>query len=139
MHKDNSVNKNVSTSETLNKPKKKRGRPQKKKINSETLSKKRIPTSENSRKVANQRKAIDVNLENNTDNNGVDKLQIHGQSFHLFGDCSGDDLGDLVEVVMTNDDVASICLNKSKFKKYMASTKAQKGQVNYENLKKNTN
>ena len=114
-----------SALETLNKPKKKRGRPQ-------TLNKKRISVSENSRSVAKKRKAIDLKLENNTDNNRVDKLQFHGQTFHLFGDCSDDDLGDLVEVVMTNDDVAIIVLNECNFKKYVARTKAQKGQVNYD-------
>ena len=114
-----------SASETLNKPKKKRGRPQ-------TLNKKKNSLSENCRSLAKKRKTMDVKLENNTDNNRVDKLQLHGQSFDLFGDCSDDDLGDLVEVVMTNDDVAAIVLNKCNLKKYVARTKAQKGQVNYD-------
>ena len=108
-----------SASETLNKPKKKRGIGQKRKNNLETLNKKIISASENSRKVVVQQK-------DNPDNDGVDKLQIHGQSFHLFGDCSD---GDLVEIVMTNDDVATIVLNKSEFKKYVAKTKAKKGKV----------
>ena len=108
-----------SASETLNIPKKKRGRGQKRKNNSETLNKKSIFASKNSRKVVVQQK-------DNPDTDGVDKLQIHGQSFQLFGDCSD---GDLVEVVMTNDDVAAILLDKSDFKKYVAKTKAKKGKV----------
>ena len=112
-----------SASETLNKPKKKQGRGQKKKNNPETLNNKSISASKNSRKVVVQQK-------DNPDNDGVDKLQIHGQSFHLFGDCrDDDDLGDLVEVVMTNDDVANILLDKSDLKKYVAKTKAKKGKV----------